>query len=310
MNTKAVGNHDALDISASLNQRPNNEPLRLLTEEDWSFWNENGYVIIHDAVPEDYIRRTIDLIWEFEEKDPKDPETWYTQARREIEMKELAGTGMVEMYNHQFLWDNRSCEKVFQAYADIWGTEKLWVTIDRCNLNFPIKPGYEYQGFIHWDINTARSPLPVNVQGTLSLVDSDEDMGGFQCVPELYRNFHEWVKTQPVDRDPYKPDMTGFTPTKVVTKAGDLLIFNSRLAHGIRPNHSNKPRIAQYISMFPAQEENIELREWRIRSWRDRLAPTGKAFPGDPRNWEQKKFKTAELNALGRKLLGLDSWEN
>jgi hypothetical protein len=50
------------------------------------------------------------------------------------------------------------------------------------------------------------------------------------------------------------------------------------------------------------------LREWRITSWKERKAPEGYAFPGDPRNWEQTKYKTAELSSLGKKLLGLDRW--
>ncbi|MBB6270685.1 ectoine hydroxylase-related dioxygenase (phytanoyl-CoA dioxygenase family) [Pedobacter cryoconitis] len=39
--------------------------------------------------------------------------------------------------------------------------------------------------------------------------------------------------------------------------ASDILIFNSSQPHGIRVNNSgNKVRIAQYISMMPADEEN------------------------------------------------------
>jgi ectoine hydroxylase-related dioxygenase (phytanoyl-CoA dioxygenase family) len=302
------GNHDSLRINQSLNTRPNNEPLRVLSEEDWQFWQKNGYVIIQNAVSEEHIERLVNLIWEFEEKNPADPSTWYTAPRSEMKMKELAGTGMVELYNHQYLWDNRMYEKVYNAFVDIWGTEKLWTTIDRCNLNFPIRPEHSYNSFIHWDIDTSLDPIPVNVQGVLSLVDTDKDMGGFQCIPELYRDFEEWVKTQPEDRDPYKPDITGYTPTKIVTKAGDLLIFNSMQPHGIRANYSDKPRIAQYISMFPAQEDNEELRKSRIQSWNDRIAPSGDAFPGDPRNWEREKYKRAELSELGEKLLGLKSW--
>ena len=78
--------------------------------------------------------------------------------------------------------------------------------------------------------------------------------------------------------------------------------------YGIRPNHSDRPRIAQYISMTPAEEDNDELREWRIKSWRDRIAPEGYAFPGDPRKWEQNNSETAELSSLGKKLLGLEKW--
>ncbi|MBM7654698.1 phytanoyl-CoA dioxygenase family protein [Neobacillus cucumis] len=300
--------NNILEIVTPLNERLNNEPLRVLSEEDWKFWKENGYVIIRNAIPKDHIERLEKLIWEFEEKDPNDPSTWYTRPGREMVMKELMNTGMVELYNHQYLWDNRMYEKIYNAFVDIWGTEKLWVSIDRCNLNLPIKPGHEYKGFIHWDVDTALEPIPVNVQGVLSLVDTDIDMGGFQCIPELYQTFNEWVKSQPVDRDPHKPDTTGFTPTKVVTKAGDLLIFNSMQPHGIRPNYSDKARVAQYISMFPAQENNTELRETRIKSWKDRIKPEGYAFPGDPRNWEQVKYDRAKLTELGEKLLGLKTW--
>ena len=92
-------------------------------------------------------------------------------------------------------------------------------------------------------------------------------------------------------------------------EAGDLLIFNSTLPHGIRPNHTtDKVRVAQYISMMPAEEDNEAMRQWRINSWRDRIAPEGYAFPGDPRNWEQTRYSTAELNDLGKKLLGLVQW--
>ena len=96
---------------------------------------------------------------------------------------------------------------------------------------------------------------------------------------------------------------------KVAMEAGDLLIFNSLLAHGIRPNLSkNKVRIAQYISMMPAEEDNEALKEWRINSWKNRVAPEGFAFPGDPRNWEQTKYDSAKLSLLGEKLLGLTKW--
>ena len=61
--------------------------------------------------------------------------------------------------------------------------------------------------------------------------------------------------------------------------------------------------------MAPAQEENEAVRQWRVNSWLHRLAPEGDAFPGDPRHWERQHGTTAALTPLGRKLLGLDSWE-
>jgi hypothetical protein len=291
----------------SFNERKSNEPLRILTEEDWEHWQNKGYIHLREVVPKDYIDRMVERIWEFEEKDPDDPSTWYKPPRKEIEMKELINSGMVEMYNNPYMWDIRQHPKIYDIFVDIWGTEKLWVSIDRCNLNFPVRKD-EFKGFIHWDIDTSDPNRNNNVQGVLSLSDTTSETGGFQCVPELFKVFDEWVKTQPEDRDPFKPDVTGFEVEQIETKAGDLLIWNSMLAHGIRPNRSKVPRIAQYIAMTPAQEDNQELREWRIRSWSERIPPEGYAFPGDPRNWEQVKYGRAKLTDLGEKLLGLKSW--
>ncbi len=300
----------ATSSSKRLNDRSNGVPLRVLTEEDWQFWRHNGYVIVKNAVPREQAQATAQFLWEFEEKDPNDPATWYAEPRREMKMKELAGTGMVEVYNNQHLWNNRQMPKVYDAFVDIWGTEKLWVTIDRANLNFPIKPGFEYKGFIHWDYDPETRPQ--NVQGVLALADQlDEQMGGFQCIPELYRTYDTWKLTQPEDRDRFQPDTTGLEEhiVKVTLEAGDLLIFNSTQPHGIRPNLSkDKVRIAQYISMMPAEEDNEELREWRINSWKNLIAPEGYAFPGDPRNKERLEYDTAVLSELGEKLLGLKKW--
>ena len=300
----------AKSSSLKLNTRKNSEPLRVLTEEQWKFWINKGYIVIKNAIPREQAKSTADFLWEFEDKNPEDSSTWYTAPRAEMKMKELAGTGMVEVYNNQYLWNNRQTKKVYDAFVDIWGTEKLWVTIDRANLNFPIREGHEYKGFIHWDYDPETKPQ--NVQGVIALSDqTDINMGGFQCIPWLYQNYDSWKLTQPEDRNRFQPDINGLEDKieKVAMEAGDLLIFNSLLAHGIRPNLSeNKVRIAQYISMMPAEEDNEVLKQWRINSWKNSVAPEGYAFPGDPRNWEQTKYKTAQLSSLGEKLLGLTKW--
>ena len=293
-----------LRISAS------KDTLRVLTMDQWNFWIENGYIVVKNAVSREQALKTAEFIWEFDDKDPFDPSTWYAEARAEMEMKELAGTGMVEVYNNQHLWNNRQTQRVYDSFVDIWGTEKLWTTIDRANLNFPIRPGFEYKGFIHWDYDPDTKPQ--NVQGVLALGDqTDQEMGGFQCIPWLYKNYDTWKLSQPEDRNKFQPDISNLENkiVKVSLEAGDLLIFNSTQPHGIRPNNSkDKVRIAQYISMMPAQEDDTNLVNWRINSWKKRIAPEGYAFPGDPRNWEQEKYKTAKLSKLGEKILGLQKW--
>ncbi len=284
-------------------------PLRVLTPADFEHWQTYGFVVIPQAVPAENVAALKALLWEFQEMDPDDISTWNAAQLRNHAMKELNNSGMVEIYNHQALWDNRQHQRVYDAFVDIWDDEKLWVTIDRANLNTPNRSARAFAGFIHTDVDTTLDPLPVNVQGVLSLVDVDGSTGGFQCVPELFHHFEEWKQRQPARRDGFAPDIEGYYIYPVPMKAGDLLIFNSLLAHGIRPNTSeNKVRMAQYIAMTPAAENNQELRNRRVQSWQERRAPEGFAFPGDPREWERHKYQTAHLTPLGRRLLGLDSW--
>ena len=284
-------------------------PLRVLSPEDWQHWITRGYVIVRQAVPPENVERLGNLLWEFDEKDPNDPSTWYAPQRRDHKMRELNGTGMLEIYNHQYLWDNRMEPRVYNAFVDIWDREDLWVAIDRANLNPPKKMPGDPNGFIHWDADTSLRPLPIGVQGVLSLKKQDSEVGGFQCVPDLFEHFEEWLKTQPADRDPMHPDITGFKIVNIDMEAGDMLIFNSLLAHGVRPNHSrDRVRMAQYISMYPANEEDEAERQERIRLWRERDHPKRDAFPGDPREWEKHNAETARLTELGEKLLGLKSW--
>ena len=285
-------------------------PLRVLSPEDWRHWTTWGYVIVANTVPSGNIERLQALLWEFQEMDPADPTAWEKPQLRDHQMPELNNSGMVEIYNHQYLWDNRQHPRVYDAFVDIWDREDLWVTIDRANLNTPNRGPRPFGGFIHWDGDTSARPLPVNVQGVLSLVDTDPEVGGFQCVPELFRTFDQWLAAQPADRHPFFPDASGFEIQFVPMKSGDLLIWNTLLAHGIRPNtSSDRARMSQYVSMYPADEGNLSARESRIRCWSEREIPDDPAFPGDPREWEKKRYGRAALTGLGEKLLGLRSWK-
>lgn len=287
-------------------------PLRVLSEEDWQHWITKGYVVVRNAVPQPLLDRVIAMLWQFQEMDLNDSSTWYQPQRREYKMKELNGTGMVEVYNHQSLWDVRQHPRLYDVFVDIWDREDLWVAHDRANLNPPNKAAREageVNGFIHFDVDPSQRPLPVSVQGVLSLKKQGGEIGGFQCVPSIFAEIDTWSDRQPLDANPFKPDVTGHETVNVELEAGDFLIFNSLLAHGVRPNRSeNDVRMAQYISMFPADPDNARMVTERIRIWKEQDHPKGDPFPGDPREFERKHYAVAELSALGRKLLGLETW--
>ncbi|GAB7125569.1 DUF1479 family protein [Silvimonas sp. JCM 19000] len=287
-------------------------PLRVLSAADWQHWISKGYVIVRQAVPQDQVDAVVEMLWQFQEMDPNDDSTWYKPQLRDHKMKELNNTGMVEVYNHPSMWATRQHPRVYDAFVDIWDREDLWVAVDRANLNPPNKGARaagKINGFVHFDVDVSQRPLPVAVQGVLSLKKQDAETGGFQCLPSIFAEIEDWWSKQPPGSNPFAPDITGHELVNTEMEPGDLLIFNSLLAHGVRPNRSeNRVRMAQYISMFPADYDNEPLRQARIHTWAAQTHPLGDAFPGDPREWEKHHSAVAQLNPLGRKLLGLDRW--
>jgi len=288
-------------------------PLRVLSQADWEHWVTKGFVIIRNAAPPEKVEPVVSMLWEFQEMDPGRPETWHNRDRRPHRMTELNGAGMVEVYNHQSLWDIRQLPRIYDVFVDIWDREDLWVALDRANLSPPnaeARRANRTKGFIHFDIDPSQRPLPVSVQGILSLKKQGGKIGGFQCVPGVFAEIETWWDKQPPGSNPFKPDVTGYDIVNCDMEPGDLLLFNSLLAHGVRPNISEHDvRMAQYVSMFPADYENERLRDDRIRVWREQGTPAGDGFPGDPRNYEATHYPVATLDSLGRKLLGLDPWK-
>ena len=273
--------------------------MPVLSAADIDFWEENGYVVLHDAVPPENCKAAERTIWDFLEMDTDDPETWYPDPpRRGI---------MVEIYQHQALWDNRQYPRIHQAFSEIWGTEKLWVSFDRGSLNPPERPDFKFPGpYLHWDMSL-EMPFGLKVQGVLYLTDTPANQGAFTCIPGFHHKLEDWLNDLPEDADPrqlIKEKDADAVP--VAGKAGDLVIWHSALPHGSSPNSGDRPRIVQYITMSPApKENNEEARQKRITGWRERLTGLGK----EEKEKEHLQGETAELTPLGRKLLGLDSWE-
>lgn len=267
---------------------------------------ENGYVVVRGVVPRKNVDAVVADLWAHTGADPDRRETWY---KPEV----IRPTGMVEMYHYQSMWNNRQAQSLYDVFAEIHATSHLWVSLDRANLkppSVPEYPDYHHKGFMHWDADLTKYPdIPFHVQGVLALADTDQNMGGFQCVPEIYRDLESYLaEHQAEDR---RTDLTGHTATRVPLNAGDMVIWTSLLAHGNGDNLTNRPRLAQYISMNPTgQEPDPALRQRRIESWRNNTAPTpgGRPFPGDPRGIEEARSEPAQLTPLGRKLLGIDSW--
>ncbi|WP_320782149.1 phytanoyl-CoA dioxygenase family protein [Streptomyces sp. CRN 30] len=300
-------------------------PLRVLTEKDFAHWQTYGYTVVKEAIPRAAARRLLDFAWEFQGLDRDRPETWYEERAYRSDLdRELHIYGFVEAYHHQLIWDSRQTRRVYDAFVDVWDCEELWVTLDRLNLNPPNvgnrdralieerERGFDIE--LHWDVDSTLGVLPQRVQGIIALDDTRPDHGGFQCCPELFRRFESWKAVQPDDRDPIRPaiDRAEMPVVRPELEAGDLLIWNGLLAHGVAPNTSGSGvRAVQYLSMMPALEDHGELRRSRVESWRTLATPDWNAtLLGDPFRHESERYPTAELDDLGARLLGLRSWRD
>ena len=274
----------------------------------------DGYVVVRGVVSGEYLARVIADFERHTGARIDDSTSWRALAARHQ-------FGFVRMYHPQSLWDVRQHPGLHHAFAAVLGTEELSVNIDGLSARPPataVANPDETDGFIHWDrLRFTQSPTGVTsdpskapdvdvfVQGVLALVDTDETMGGFQCVPEIYRHLDDWVAAQPDDWDPRAPTLDGYAVEPVPLRAGDLCIWSSRLPRGAGTNTSDRLRLAQYVTMSPAANQPDRRRLQRIDAWRNRRAfePSGPPAP-----YDESHLPVAHLTDHGRRLIGLDPW--
>ena len=213
---------------------------------------------------------------------------------------------MVEMYQHQSMWNVYQHPPIHQIYTEVYGTERIWVYPDRVNMKPPLHPDHpdwDHKGMYHWDVNTSKLPVRFGTQGVLFLTHTADNQGSFICWPRAHKSLIN-------KESPWVPEISLGDFIQVPAKVGSLLIWHIALPHAKRTNTSNSPRLAQYRNYYPVPDPmDEERRQERITLWQARRALGRGAYPGEPRGWEAKNYGSAELTPLGRKLLGLDCWD-
>ena len=159
--------------------------MSLMTKAHKLHLDEYGWVIIPDVVPEDYRQQAIDAICNFLDIGLSNRETWYKNR--------LEGHGIVPLHQHPALWAVRELPQIHAIFASIYGTGKLWSTVDRVSFKAPIN-GWDHEireAPLHWDGDPRSHGL--QVQGLVYLTDTPADHGGFSAVPGLYKDLDRWL---------------------------------------------------------------------------------------------------------------------
>jgi hypothetical protein len=218
-------------------------PEPVLSPADLAFWDEHGYILVRQAVDSDSCRAAVEAILAFAGISMERPDSWYTVAP------------WIPLAHHPALWANRNSRRIHTAFAQIWNRNDLWINVDVCGVNPPLRPGYCFQGTpLHWDMTLA-PPLRFGTQAILYLTDTAADQGAFGCVPGFHRQLELWLKKVPAGADPRAIATRELRAIPIAGRAGDLIVWHQALPHGATPNLGAWPRVVQYLNMFPSQHD-------------------------------------------------------
>ena len=218
-------------------------PEPVLSPADLAFWDEHGYILVRQAVDGDSCRAAAEAILAFANMSMERPDSWYQERL------------WIPLAHHPALWTNRNSPRIHTAFAQIWGRGDLWMNVDVCGVNPPLRPGYSFQGApLHWDMTLA-PPLRFGTQAILYLTDTAASQGAFGCVPGFHRRLEAWLQEVPAGADPRAMAASELRAIPIAGGAGDLIVWHQALPHGATPNLGTLPRVVQYLNMFPSQHD-------------------------------------------------------
>lgn len=235
-----------------------------LSDEAWlAQLQGHGFVVLRGVASVDQVSVAKDLLWEaiqerFDGTIRDDPSTWnfrLNQAGLAPWLAQSAGA-----------WAVRGWPGVKQAFARIWDTEDLIVSMD-CVLVW--RPWWlqsewkpQTEG-LHLDQNPFNKPALECIQGMVPLLPVTECSGGLQVVPDShsdeakkeFKRTHKYL----VDRGDWcRCDDDDLREQAILLNAepGDLILWDGRTVHGglVGPGNGSPAelaRLAVTVSMTP-----------------------------------------------------------
>lgn len=254
---------------------------------DLQQFKQHGWVVVDTGIPQEQLNAVVDLIDD------------------NLHLCSDKVNGILPIHQHQALWNNRQTPELHAVFAALHEKNELWVSIDRVSFKPQISERANFArgqpNFIRVDKNL-KDPA-FRVQGVLYLTDTAEDQGAWECSPGLYRE----ILNGETSHQNVRANIAQYPVQRVPGAAGSLVVWDSRMPHSSGHNWTEEARYAQYITMNPTGGEGE--RQERIRDWRDCRIPhyfRNVKFAPDPEPWK----KPATLSPLGKKLLGLHTWES
>jgi len=160
---------------------------------------------------------------------------------------------MLRLTHHSALQTIRNSVRIRKAYEELYKTKAIYKVIDKVSFNPPENSDYQFAGSaLHWDVSLAL-PIPFKLQGLLYLSDVAENGGAFQCVPGFHKQIDSWIRQLPENTNIREYAAQHLQPISVTGNTGDFIIWHQALPHCASANHSDAPRLVQYLTYLPDQ---------------------------------------------------------
>lgn len=214
--------------------------------EEITKWARDGVIVLRDAIEPDQAAAIASHLWAIKEADPDDQATWYARGENGI---------MVQYFQHPAMDVPRRAPRVHRAFSQLYGHADLIASCDRLSFSPPACDGYDFPGpHLHWDTSLV-DPIPFEAQGILYLTDTTADQGALVVVPGFHHRLANGWLAELGGRDPRTVDPSA-EAVPVAAGAGDLVIWRQEIPHGASENTSTRPRLAQYVTLYPMRRRD------------------------------------------------------
>jgi hypothetical protein len=188
----------------------------MLARSHRDFLTRDGYAVLSALVPDRLLKAARDVICSFVGADLDRPETWHRH--------EPLVWSVVPVHHAQAFWNVRQWPALHDTFAEIWGTEKLWVTMDRGIFKVPESeshPDHVDVSVLHWDLDL-RAASATTYQGMLFLTDAASGEGSFEWGPSIFQDLDRYLHEHPGPVLDVPVDVAGHGVVEVPARAGDL----------------------------------------------------------------------------------------
>ena len=219
------------------------------SDESIQYLEEQGYVVIKNALSTAEASKTLELLWDYLEGlgtgiDRKDVSTWGDDR-----WPTCAHGGIMPSYgigHSEAQWFLRGIPKVKKAFAKIWNTDELLTSFDGVSLWRPwnINPDWKTesgQSWFHIDQHPISKPGKQCIQGLVNLLPTAKEMGGNVIIPDSHNFFkdipneyEERLGKLPLDIDHFRfpnddPKLSSKPAIMCHMEPGDMLLWIQEL---------------------------------------------------------------------------------